>query len=304
MKVSDASTDIDGVNLNATSKYIISTSGRIASCERYKKLISLLKLNIVYIPTHAMNPNKPLIDPSEYCSALRELPCLGGAISKDIKQSIVPHLDYIDPTARQYIAINTVIRYQPGETIINTSNIGRRDSKIKDINEDNNVNNINIKIFNDTEQDILVGYNTDVLGFEYAISNCLRRNTLSLSSAVVYGYGGVTNVVVGVLKRMGLKVYITGRNPISITKKAKDLDIAIYTPQVFCDLFVNATPVTDKPLNLAENFVETLVSSQCKVIFDHELHGVYLARYCREHFLTHISGMDMYEPQMVFQWTL
>ena len=125
-------------NINIFSKYIISTSGRIESCQRYKKLLSLLQLNINYLPisnnsnsnsntdtnTNTNSNNK--INPIEYCHILRGLPCLGGAISKDIKQSIVSHLDYVDPIARKYNSINTVLRIQPGCLIINTTNINTK----------------------------------------------------------------------------------------------------------------------------------------------------------------------------------
>lgn len=308
------------VNINTSSKYIISTSGRISSCERYKKLLSSLKLNINYIPINSLNSGNK-IDPIEYCYILRGLPCIGGAISKDIKQSIVPHLDYIDPSARKYNAINTVLRVQPGQRIINTSTINDMAVQDKGDIDKNETNNIvhsdlvschtaasildsNIKMLNDTTSDILVGYNTDVLGFQYAISNCVAQRGVTIRTAVCYGYGGVTNVAVKVLQSMGVFVYITGRNPISVEAKALELGAGVYKEHIAVDLFVNATPVTDKPLQLASGFLETIQCCQCKVVFDHELQGQYLKTYCADHSIMHISGTDMYQPQMHIQWTL
>ena len=74
--------------------------------------------------------------------ALRGMRCLGGAISKDIKGSIMPLLDEVDELARAVGAVNTVIVRDGGAR--------------------------------------LVGYNTDAAGFEAAIVAGLKEQVLYL----------------------------------------------------------------------------------------------------------------------------
>jgi shikimate 5-dehydrogenase len=68
------------------------------------------------------------------------------------------------------------------------------------------------------------------------------------------------------------------------------------------DLFINATPASIYPLNLAPNFLEALES--CTIAFDHEMPGMYLAEYCSTHNIYLIEGLKMYYPQMYKQWAL
>jgi hypothetical protein len=42
----------------------------------------------------------------------------------------------------------------------------------------------------------------------------------------------------------------------------------------------------------------------CKIAFDHEMPGKYLAQFCAENGVYHIKGTEMYYPQMVAQWRL
>lgn len=232
------------------------------SLARYKKLLqNILNQDVVYLPIHA-EPNSK-IDPQEFAWALRGLPCVGGAISKDIKQSIIPFLDELDPSAREINSVNTIVRY------------GKK----------------------------LRGYNTDALGFKIAIERGMHAaSNLTVRRAVCYGYGGVTNVASYVLKSLGIEVFITGRRPDMVLQKAGELNINVWTPEIEVDMFVNAAPVTDCPLDEALNFKEALFG--CKIAFDHEMPGKYLEDYCNQNNVFLIRGVDMYFPQMVAQWTL
>ena len=246
------------------TSYILSTSGRIESCRRYQRLLQEeYKLDIVYLPYHSIDEDK--ISAESFVWAIRGMPCIGGAISRDIKQSIVPLLDEIDESGLSVNAVNTVIR---------------SGNKLK-------------------------GYNTDVMGFKIAmekgISLSLSRGC-SIQSAVIYGYGGVTNVAAFVLKNLGIDVYITGRRDELVRSKAEELNVKVWTEGVSVDLFINAAPVTNSPLEQVPNFIKAL--SGCKVAFDHELNGEYLSAYCVDNNIAHISGMDMYIPQMIVQWKL
>ena len=104
-------------------------------------------------------------------------------------------------------------------------------------------------------------------------------NVKQVRKAVCYGYGGVCNVVVACLRSMNIQVYITGRSIKTATARAKELRVEVYNRNVHgqCELFVNATPVTDAPLESAVNFLETLKG--CTVAFDHELVGKYAYRF-------------------------
>ena len=193
------------------------------------------------------------------------MPCLGGAISKDIKHTIIPYLDYVHPDAATVQSVNTVI--------------------VKDMK--------------------LYGYNTDMVGFSEAIKAKIAKENLTITSAVCYGYGGVVSVVIAVLKSLGInKIYITGRNLVEAKKRAETFGVLAWNEDVTesIDLFVNAAPVTDKPLHEAKNFLESLKT--CKVVFDHEMPGKYLKQYCEDNNIVHIPGTDMYYPQMMGQWKL
>ena len=186
-----------------------------------------------------------------------------GAISRDIKHTIIPYLDSVDELAALVSSVNTVIV---------------RDGQ-------------------------LVGYNTDAHGFRSAISRAFESYGAPIKSAICYGYGGVTSVVVAVLKGLGVeKIFLVGRRLEEAAKRAEEFGVDAWTAGVSAQLFVNATPVTDKPLEEAANFLESIRG--CVMAFDHEMPGACLKTYCDENGLVHIPGVDMYYPQMHEQWSL
>lgn len=245
--------------IGPSTKFILSTSGRRQSAERYRVLLQeILKLDWAYI---AFSSPTDKIESKHFAWALRGLNAVGGAISKDIKGTIAKELDEVDQLALDVGAVNTVVR---------------RGSR-------------------------LIGYNTDAIGFKVAIQNGLRG--LSVTSAVCYGYGGVTSVVVAVLRRLNISVCITGRRLEAAKLRADELGVGVFRPgDAPVQLFVNAAPVTDMPLDQAPNFIAALQG--CSVCFDHELQGIYLHEHCKVHGLRHIPGKDMYYPQMEAQWSL
>ncbi len=213
-------------------------------------------MDAAYVPISAGEDGKGKIDPQRFAWALRGMNTIGGAISRDIKGTIAPFLDEVDPLAAAIGAVNTVVRLPDGR---------------------------------------LAGYNTDATGFEIAVRGGLRRlvaeawggspqagtpssaaaAAAGVTEAVVYGYGGVTAVVVAVLRTMGVRCTITGRRASAAAEVAAALgvevfDAARHRPQ----LFINAAPVTNSPLADAVGFVEAL--NGCVVAFDHELNGTYL----------------------------
>jgi len=218
------------LKIGASTRFIIGTSGRISSLERYRELLqTILKQDIAYIPINSGSLEDNKIKPDKYAMALRGMPCIGGSISRDIKNSIIPYLDELDELASEIQSVNTVIV--------------KADGKLK-------------------------GYNSDALGFRQAIINGIQKHgNVSVQSAVCYGYGGVASVVTSVLQGLGIKVYLTGRDVNKAFIRASDLKVELWRDQQI-DLFVNATPATEYPLAEAPNLLEAL-SNGCKLAFDH-----------------------------------
>lgn len=247
------------MKVSSGTQYIISTSGRATSIQRYEKLLQqVLNLNIAYLPISPRDEGGK-IQANHFAQAILGLGAIGGAISKDIKGKIISQLDELDEMARHVESVNTVIR----------------------------------------KGDKLIGYNTDAHGFEQAIRKGIEG--LSIKTALVYGYGGVFNVVYQVLKKLGLRVFVIGRRPEAVLQINEKYGLEPHDGEPK-QLFVNASPVTDKPLDQAPGFLEAVAGSQ--VVFDHEMPGEYLLRYCEEHGIKHIPGTAMYFPQMYKQWAL
>lgn len=262
--------------LGSNTTYIISTSGRPSSMKRYRCLLrNVLKLDVAYIPITAEGKKIRAVD---FCNAIRGLNAIGGAISKDIKGTVLCELDKIDDIAHKIGAVNTIVR----------------------------------------ENNSLVGYNTDAEGFRVAIQrgiqsyfdqtalrflNSGKKKNKPIKSAVCYGYGGVTSVVVAVLKSMRIEVYITGRRLRAAQTRAEELGVEVFEYKHHApDLFINAAPVTDMRLDTIPHFLPAL--ENCRIAFDHELIGKELVNYCLERDVFHIPGKAMYWPQMVAQWKL
>lgn len=167
------------MKITPTTKYIISTSGRASSIERYQRLLQeILHEDIAYLPISAYSEDG-LIKAEHFAQAIKGLGAIGGAISKDIKGKIIPYLDTLDNLAQRVGSVNTVIR----------------------------------------ENDKLAGYNTDAYGFEKAIANGIAQSQIKIRTAVIYGYGGVFNVAYHVLASLGVEVFLTGRRAEEVHKK-------------------------------------------------------------------------------------
>jgi shikimate dehydrogenase len=249
------------MKITSTTQYIISTSGRASSIERYRRLLQdILQLDIAYLPISSYAEDG-LIKPEHFAQAIKGLGAIGGAISKDIKAKIIPYLDTLDPFAQLVGSVNTVIRVK----------------------------------------DALIGYNTDAHGFEVAIREGIQQSQQKIKTALIYGYGGVFNVAYHVLAFLGIEVFLTGRRLDEVAKQNEGYGLTPFdgAPK---DLFVNATPVTDQPLEQATGFLKAVKGS--KLVFDHQMPGNYLAAYCKENHIAYIPGTAMYYPQMYRQWAL
>jgi shikimate dehydrogenase len=206
----------------------------------------------------------------DYADLLRSPISGGGAVTgKDgLKSKIIPFLDEVEPIAKKTLAVNTVVN----------------------------------------EKGKLYGYNTDAIGLKTALENALKSTTHSIKTAAIYGNGGVSGVAYHVLKDLGLKVKLTGRNPEKV--KAKKVDLRIEDDEISApfDLIVDATPISSQPNFLdAKGFPELL--NNCKMLFSHNMpekdnNSNYLKSYCEENNIEFIPGSAMYKAQLVRQYQL
>jgi shikimate dehydrogenase len=170
------------MKISPSTKYILSTSGRASSIERYQRLLGeIVQLDIVYLPISPY-ANENGIKAENFVQAIRGLGAIGGAISKDIKVKVIPYLNKLDHSAHKVGSVNTVIR----------------------------------------EKDVLIGYNTDTYGFEQAIREGIAQSQVQVKTALIYGYGGVFNVAYHVLTSLGIEVSVTGRRTEEIAKKNQE----------------------------------------------------------------------------------
>jgi shikimate dehydrogenase len=208
------------------------------------------------------------IEAEEYAQLLRSPISRGGAVTGKggLKSNIIPFLDEVEPIAQKTLAVNTVVN----------------------------------------EKGKLYGYNTDAIGLKTALENALSTSPVNIKTAVIYGSGGVSGVAYHVLKEMGIKVMLTGRNPEKVKSKKKDLDIKEKDFSGPYDLIVDATLISSKPNFLdASGFGDLL--SGCKVLFCHNMPEKdnkvnYLKAYCDKNNIEFIPGSAMYKAQLVRQY--
>jgi shikimate dehydrogenase len=128
------------------------------------------------------------------------------------KQSIIPFLDELDDTAKAVGAVNTIY--------LSPSPSPKREG-----------------------DKILVGYNTDVIGFAQSLKPLLHPHH---ERALILGTGGAAKAVAYVLKGLGIQYYFVSRQkqnlPNSLTYS--DLNEAVFNA---CKLVVNTTPVGMHP---------------------------------------------------------
>ncbi len=97
---------------------------------------------------------------------------VGFNVTIPYKEKIIPYLDQLDDSAKEVGAVNTV-------------KIIRNENKIK-----------------------LIGYNTDIYGFEKSLDGELNKH----KKALILGTGGAAKAVAFVLRKAGIKVQFVSRN--------------------------------------------------------------------------------------------
>ena len=183
------------VRVSRNTRYVISTSGRPQSVRRYNVLLQDILGEDIAYLPMSSGAPDGRIKAEHFAAVLRSWRALGGAISRDIKSKIAPFLDHVDKQSEATGSVNTVVRR--GE-----------------------------KLF---------GYNTDATGFRKAVAKAFEDKDKAPSSALVYGYGGVTRTVVYVLQQLGISrgsIFLTGRR-IDVAKQvALELGVSVFDPNV------------------------------------------------------------------------
>lgn len=206
------------------------------------------------------------ITAESYANLLKSPIVRGGAVTgQGLKSGIIPFLNEVDELAKVTGAVNTVV------------------------NKDG----------------ALHGYNTDSFGLESALRKHIEAAGLKLETAVIYGNGGVSGVAAHVLKSLGIRATMTGRNHEKVAVKMSQLNFEEFAGPY--DLVVNATPASSEKLEDAAGFTETLKGA--KAVFDHNMPEKdgktnYLQAYCEANGLYFMPGKDMYVAQMIKQWIL
>ncbi len=96
-----------------------------------------------------------------------------------------------------------------------------------------------IKIIRDSEEDVhkLIGYNTDIFGFEASLKPLLH---LSIKKALILGNGGATKAVAYVLNKIGIEFLVVSRSPNTHNVSYQSIDENILNQY---QLIINCTPV-------------------------------------------------------------
>ena len=253
------------VSLNTNTKFILSTSGSNSSISRHNQAMQSLGLNLCYFTF------QNTICAKTYTDAIRAPFINGGTVTAHdgLKSNVIPFLDYVEPLAKQTLAVNTII-------------------------------NKNGKLH---------GYNTDAYGLRTALDQGIKNSRQNIKTAVIYGNGGVSGVAFKVLQDMGIRVTIIGRNVEKVMQKRIELGIDnIPHFEGPYDLIVDATPISSSP-NIADNTYFIELVNQSKAVFCHSMpekdgNNNYLLEHCNKNDIFYISGTEMYKAQLIKQYKL
>ncbi|MGL1934663.1 MAG: hypothetical protein OCD01_06565 [Fibrobacterales bacterium] len=206
------------------------------------------------------------ISAKEYAGMIRSPIALGAAVTgQGLKTDIIAELDALDPLAKELQSVNTVV-------------------------------NVDGK---------LIGYNTDAIGFETALTDRITAQSLTIQTAVVYGNGGVSGVAVKVLQKLGIQVTMAGRSVERVTEKMSELNLSHFEGPY--DLVVSATPASSLALGEVPGLLSLLETAT--LVFDHNMPEKdggtnSIKEYCDDKCIAFVPGKEMYIPQLVNQWDI
>lgn len=251
--------------LSTETKFLFSTSGSNSSISRHNTAIQKLGLNLCYFTFSGD------ITAKTYTDAIKAPFVNGGTVTahNGLKSKVIPFLDYIEPLAKETLAVNTIIN---------------KDGK-------------------------LYGYNTDCHGLQIALKKGIKTSNKIIKTAVIYGNGGVSGVAFKVLQDLGIKVTIVGRSAEKVVQKRKELGIEnIPHFEGPYDLVVDATPISSSP-ELEQNTQFIDLVKNAKIVFCHAMPEKdnkknYLLEYCNKNDIFYISGEDMYINQLIKQYMI
>jgi len=149
----------------------------------------------------------PIKNIEELPLLLTEHPLLEGLnVTHPFKIQIIPLLDAIDEEALLVGAVNTI-------------KIERNDNQIR-----------------------LIGFNTDIIGFEKSYKELITSH----QQALILGSGGAAKAVAHILTKMGITFQIISRNP-----QGEQIDYSSVTPELLKShtLVINATPIGMAPFS-------------------------------------------------------
>lgn len=166
--------------------------------------------------------NFELADISQFKNLLQNQPQLKGLnVTVPYKESIIPYLDKISPEAFKIGAVNTI----------------------------------------SFKNELLVGHNTDVYGFEKSLTPLLQAHH---TQALILGTGGASKAVQYVLDKLGISFTLVSRNPndkqYSYTVASNQLDNNY--------LIINTTPLGTFPKLLEQPALATDHLSTKHLVYD------------------------------------
>jgi len=156
-------------------------------------------------------------------NVLRENPNLRGLnVTIPYKEQIIPFLDELDDTAREIGAVNVIkIISRPKPPKGGFGNGTALKSPLGDLG--------------------VVGYNTDVIGFENSLKKLLQPQH---TKALILGTGGAAKGVAYVLKKLNIKYLFVSRTPKEGQISYPDIDAALLSDYT---LIINTTPAGTFP---------------------------------------------------------
>lgn len=168
----------------------------------------------------------PLEDISLFKELVAHYPNLKGInVTIPYKEQVIPFLDDLDDSAKAVEAVNTIKFTDKG----------------------------------------LIGYNTDVYGFEVSLRNKMEEKGVIAKNALVLGTGGAAKACAAVLKKMGIAVRFVSRRA-----EKEMLTYEMLTKQRIeeVEIIVNTTPLGMSPnINTCPNIPYSALSGK-HLLFD------------------------------------
>lgn len=190
----------------------------------------------------------------------------GFNITMPYKETIIPHLDYLDKDAKKIGAVNVV------------------------------------KVEKEGKNNILKGYNSDTFGFEKSLlENIESKNNIK---ALILGSGGASKAVSFTLKKLNIPYNIVSRNPIS-QEEISYSSLTPYTIETH-QLIINTTPLGMLPYLMQMPQIEIELITPKHTIFDliYNPEETLLLKMAKTKGAKTINGFDMLCYQAEETWRI